>query len=118
MEALEANGGKANAVAATKELDDKFAKVEAHYFQPLLAEGDLKSFRAPNVLYSQLSILAGDVGNGSADFPPTTQMLAVHEELKEELATAEGELHKLLTTDLPAFNQLMGSEAVKAIVTE
>lgn len=94
-------------LAAASELDKKIDDVEGLFFQKILAEGDLKSFRAPNKLYSQLSILAGDVGNGSADFPPTTQMIEVHEELKRELGTAMDRLSGLIETDIPAFNDLL-----------
>jgi hypothetical protein len=69
----------AKVIAAAKKLDDKIVGVEGRFFQKILAEGDLKSFRAPVKLYSQLSLLAGDVAQGSADFPPTTQQIEVHQ---------------------------------------
>jgi hypothetical protein len=86
------------------------------YFQPILAEGDLKSFRSPNKLYSQLAILAGDVANGSADFPPTTQQIAVHQELQSELAPAQSELSKLIAEEIPAFNEMVNGKGVQQIV--
>jgi hypothetical protein len=118
MEVLEAKESDAALLEAAKALDAKFVAVESHYFQPILAEGDLKSFRAPNKLYSQLAILAGDVANGSADFPPTTQQVAVHQELQTELATAQSELNKLIAEEIPAFNEMVNSKGVQKIVVK
>jgi photosystem II stability/assembly factor-like uncharacterized protein len=118
IDVMEAQSGDESLIAAAKELDEKIVAVESHYFQPILAEGDLKSFRAPNQLYSQLAILEGDVANDSADFPPTTQMLAVHEELQGELKAAEDQLQGLLSSDIPAFNDLIGSKGISTIVMQ
>ena len=80
-------------------------------------EGDLKSFRAPVKLYSQLALLAGDVGNGSADFPPTTQQVEVHEVLKKELAEALSKFKDLINKDVVAFNKLLEENNIPGIVT-
>lgn len=104
-------------MTAAQELDKKFIGVEGHFFQKILAEGDLKSFRAPVKLYSQLALLAGDVANGSADFPPTTQMIEVFEELKKELKEAQGKLKELIDKDTPAFNNLLKENNISHIIT-
>lgn len=103
-------------ITAAQELDKKFIGVEGHFFQKILAEGDLKSFRAPVKLYSQLALLAGDVANGSADFPPTTQMIEVFEELKKELKEAQGRLKELIDKDIPAFNNLLKENNISHII--
>ena len=118
MEALEAMKSDEALLEAARALDEKLVAVESRYFQPILAEGDLKSFRAPNKLYSQLTLLAGDVADGSADFPPTTQQLAVHKELQSELSTAQSELSKLIADEIPAFNEMVNTKGVQKIVVK
>jgi hypothetical protein len=118
IEVLEGADGDGALLEAARALDEKFVAVESHYFQPILAEGDLKSFRAPNRLYSQLAILAGDVASGSADFPPTTQQIAVHEELQAELSAAQSELSKLIAEEIPAFNEMVNTRGIQKIVVK
>ncbi len=116
---------------AGKELDQKLTTIEEQFFQVRLAGGDEESyrvdeapwlvytvdaFRVPMKLYSKLSILAGDIG-GSADFPPTTQQIKVHELLKKRLAGAQTELEQLLGNDLPAFNSLLRSNNLTEVKT-
>lgn len=105
-------------ISAAQELDKKLIEVEDHFFQRILAEGDLKSFRAPNKLYSQLALLAGDIASGSADFPPTNQQIEVHEILKTELADARGKLYALIDKDIPAFNALLKDNKISPIITQ
>ncbi len=118
LELLEEDAGAEPVVTAGRALDEKLVAVESRFFQPILAEGDLKSFRAPNKLYSQLALLAGDVGNGSADFPPTTQQVEVYEELKGELTAAQAELRDVLSRDVTEFNTLLGTDKIPHIVTD
>ncbi len=99
-----------------KTLDAKLLAVEGLFFQPVLAEGDLKSFRAPNKLYSQLAVLAGDIANDSADFPPTDQQIEVHKLLKKELAAARQKLKKVITEDIAVFNKLLAEKKLSGLV--
>ena len=100
---------------AAEELDRKFTAVEEEFFSQVLAEGDSKSFRAPVRLYSEFSVLAGDVM--SADYPPTAAMVQVHEELKKDLAAARGKLDGLLGKDLAAFNSLLREKNIYGFST-
>lgn len=115
IDVLEKEKSYSSIIKAAREIDKKLLAVEDHYFQKILAEGDLKSFRAPNKLYSQLAILAGDIA-GSADFPPTDQQIEVHEELKKELAAAERELKELIDKDLAAFNMVLKENNINNII--
>jgi hypothetical protein len=105
-------------IAASKKLDEKIVEVEGKFFQKILAEGDLKSFRAPVKLYSQLALLAGDVAQGSADFPPTAQQIEVHEELKKELIAAQSKLKEFIQKDIAAFNTMLKKRNMPAIITK
>lgn len=114
---LEGDKSAVKVIAAAKKLDEKIVGVEARFFQKILAEGDLKSFRAPVKLYSQLSLLAGDVAQGSADFPPTTQQIEVHQVLKKELAVAQSMLKELIQKDIAAFNTMLKKRNMPTIIT-
>jgi formiminotetrahydrofolate cyclodeaminase len=63
-------------------------------------------------------LLAGDVAQGSADFPPTTQQIEVHEVLKKELAVAQSELKQLIKKDIAAFNTMLKKKKMPAIITD
>jgi len=118
IEITKEDKGSEAIIKAAKELDEKILTVEDLYFHRVLAEGDEKSFRVPLNLYGQLSVLAGDIAGGSADFPPTDQMIAVHEELKKELATAENKLNELIAKDIAAFNNLLKERSIPNIITK
>ncbi len=117
-EILKSSNIGSSLVSETENLYQKASEVENRFFQKILAEGDLKSFRAPNKLYSQLAILAGDIANGSADFPPTDQQIEVHEVLKKELAVALEELDSLVGDQIPKFNRLLAENGVYRIITD
>jgi len=113
---LDGTDGAAPIRAAALELDGKLAAAEANFFQPVLAEGDLKSFRAPVKLYSLLALLAGDVM--SVDFPPTDAQLEVFEELKQELAAAQRQLAEVLDRDLAALNRTLAAKSLPTITAQ
>jgi len=100
-----------------EELDKKIQVVEALYFQPTLAEGDLKSFRGPVKLFSQMSLLISDIAADSADFPPTNQMFQVFDELKKELDEAQFQLQNLEKNDIAGFNKMLNEQGLSGIIT-
>lgn len=113
---LESRRNLAPLAKEAEKLDKKLFAVEGLFFQPVLAEGDLKSFRAPNKLYSQLALLAGDIAYGSADFPPTDQQIEVHRVLRAELTAARNKLQKVIKNDLAAFNKLLARKNLAGLV--
>jgi len=117
-EVLKGDKGTGDLIPAASQLDEKILAVEDLYFHRVLAEGDEKSFRVPLNLYGQLSVLAGDIAGGSADFPPTDQQVAVHEELKKELASAEKKLSELIAKDIAGFNNLLKEKNIPNIITK
>jgi photosystem II stability/assembly factor-like uncharacterized protein len=90
-----------------------FQSLQDRIFQKVQAEGDSKSFRFPNLLYSKLSVLAGDVAQ-SIDFPPNAQQREVHQVLKARLADAQADFETLLAEDVSAFNDLLLEHDVRA----
>lgn len=77
-----------------REQDKRLAHIENQLLQPISREGDSKSFRYPNLLYSKLSVLAGDVGQ-NFDFSPNKQQYEVYEKLHIELMRLKEEYQKL-----------------------
>lgn len=104
-EALDAEDN-APVMAEAKALYEKLQTVEDRIFQPIAAEGDSKSFRFANKLYSKLSVLAGDLAN-SVDFAPNKQQRDVYRVLKERLVQYQAELQELLDNDVAAFNRMV-----------
>jgi photosystem II stability/assembly factor-like uncharacterized protein len=93
-------------IEAADSLYAKLQAVEDKMLQPIAAEGDSKSFRYPNMLYSKLSVLAGDVAS-SVDFAPNAQQREVHQVLKARMVQYQGELDALLRSDVAAFNRMI-----------
>ena len=93
----------------------KLQAIEDELFQPMIAEGDSKSFRFPQKLYCKLSVLAGDV-NDSIDFAPNQQQLAVFAKLKKGVDTQTALFKGFITKDLPEFNTFLKSLNYSGIV--
>jgi hypothetical protein len=53
---------------------------------------------------------------GSGNFKPTDQMIAFKNEIVSEINTYLGNLNKVFTTDIPAFNALVKQKSVDAVV--
>jgi photosystem II stability/assembly factor-like uncharacterized protein len=112
---LRADGTQKETVAAVDAFETKVKAIEDELFQPVLAEGDSKSFRSPNKLYEKFSVLAGDV-NGLLDFAPNKQQREVQAVLKQRLADQKSRFETLLKTDLPAFNELLRKNNLAGVV--
>jgi hypothetical protein len=65
-------------------------------------------------LAEKLAYLANEVE--SSDYQPTTQQVAVHDELKEKGATYQQRLKNLLETDLAAFNAQLRQRNVPNVI--
>jgi len=102
-------------LAAIAEFDAKCRRVEDELFQPVLAEGDSKSFRSPHKLYGKLSVLAGDLSD-SVDFAPNAQQREVHAVLKARLAETKAAFDNLIQTELKAFNFFLREKDVAGLV--
>ncbi|MFQ5705141.1 MAG: WD40/YVTN/BNR-like repeat-containing protein [Gemmatimonadales bacterium] len=115
-DALDGDDGAAVVVRGADSLYAKLQAVEDKILQPIAAEGDSKSFRFPNRLYSKLSVLAGDVAN-SVDFAPNAQQREVHDVLKARMLEYQAELKQVLDTDLAAFNRLVRDRNMVGVIT-
>ena len=82
---------------------------------PIAVEGDSKSFRFPNMLYSKMSVLGGDLAE-SVDFAPNQQQSEVHRKLKGEMVEYQAELNALMQGDVAAFNRLMAERRLAGVI--
>jgi hypothetical protein len=84
-------------------------------FQHTIADGDSKSFRFPNLLYSKLSVLGGDLAS-SVDFAPNAQQREVYEVLKERLIMYQAEYNELRNTEIAEFNRLLANRNIAGVI--
>ena len=105
----ESLGRDATSASVRSEAEALYAKLQAvedKMLQPIAVEGDSKSFRFPNMLYSKMSVLGGDLAE-SVDFAPNQQQREVHELLKSQMMEYGSELNALIAGDVAAFNQML-----------
>jgi len=103
-------------IPAIEELDIKIAEIEDEVVQPYSREGDSKSFRFPNLLYSKLSVLAGDVAE-NIDFAPNKQQREVHQLLKDQITYYNAKYQGLIENDLPVFNNMLIVNDISGIIS-
>jgi hypothetical protein len=104
--------------SVTTEADGLYAKLqelEDKMLQPFAVEGDSKSFRFPNMLYSKMSVLGGDLAE-SVDFAPNKQQREVHELLKERMTQYLAELRDLVARDVADFNRMLQSRNLAGVI--
>jgi hypothetical protein len=115
MELLGRSGVSGSVPAEAEALYGKLQAVEDKMLQPVAVEGDSKSFRFPNMLYSKMSVLGGDLAS-SVDFAPNQQQKEVHELLKGQMIEYGAELRALIEGDVAAFNQLLRDQNIGSII--
>lgn len=98
-----------------KEFHKKLQSIEDDLFQPIIAEGDTKSFRYPQKLYFKLSVLAGNISK-NVDFAPTQQQREVYRMLKDRLSEQRARYDEFLNQDLPEFNSMLKEHNIAGII--
>jgi hypothetical protein len=99
----------------TEALYAKLQAVEDKILQPIAVEGDSKSFRFPNMLYSKISVLGGDLSS-SVDFAPNQQQKEVYELLKGQMTEYGAELADLVRSDVADFNRMLRDQNIQVII--
>jgi len=112
---LKASGGSKEVLSLIDAFDKKLRSVEDELFQPMIAEGDTKSFRFPQKLYFKIAVFAGDLAS-SVDFAPNKQQKEVHAVLSERVDVQKARFEELLKTDLPAFNDMLKQNDLAGVV--
>jgi hypothetical protein len=115
MESLRGRDGAAPVRSEAEALYAKLQAVEDKILQPIAVEGDSKSFRFPNMLYSKMSVLGGDLAQ-SVDFAPNQQQREVHEVLKGRMIQYQGELRALVGDDVAEFNRMLAQQNLAGVI--
>jgi photosystem II stability/assembly factor-like uncharacterized protein len=101
---------------AADDLDQKVIAVEG-----ILVELRATGRGQDNVRFgSKLVQKFGYLGNGlqSADFKPTSQQLAVHQDLEAKLKALQGQMNEVLSKDLGAFNDMLKRANLPNVVSQ
>ena len=96
---------------AAEDLQKKIQVIEDKIVEPTIADGDTKSFRFANKLYSKVSVLGGDVAS-SVDFAPNKQQKDVYDVLHERMLKYKSELENLIGSEVEAFNRMLIEKGV------
>lgn len=109
--------GDESIIAAGKSLDQKIISVEENLFNMnVTGTGqDYWYYRGPSKIMDKLLGLFRSVS--SADFPPTTQHIERHEELKEWLGNVQIQFDDVLKNDLAVFNNLLKENDLPHLIT-
>jgi hypothetical protein len=99
---------------AADELDGKLIEVEEKLIQLKLTGRGQDNWRFTPMLAQKIDYLEAEVeGN---DFKPTTQEVAVHDELKEQEATYRQRLALLVQKEVAAFNTLLRQRDIPNLI--
>ena len=104
---------QAQLLQAAEDLDKKLLAIEHRMVSQALMNSDDKYFVEPYQVYLNLVWLNAEVGTGggdvagSADFAPTATQLGLLQQYETEVNAIQADYHKLLASDLPAFNRVL-----------
>ncbi len=110
---LDGHPEKETVSKAAAEIDKKILGIEDFFF-PVSLTGSGDELRWPDKFYAKLGFLAGHVAEG--DFPPTDQMIEVHEMFAAQLADYEGRFRRVIDEDLAAFNTMLAEKNIPHIL--
>jgi hypothetical protein len=113
---LPRNGGTAPVIASAEQLGSKLFDVEQHLLRTKVTGRGQDGVRWTPQLAEKLAYLANEVDSG--DFQPTTQQVAVHDELKEQAATYRQRLKLLLEQEVASFNVMLRQRNVPNLITD
>ena len=109
------DGAKAIAKVA-EDLSGKLTNVEGKVLQLRQTGKGQDADRWPQMLASKIAYLAQQAG--SSDFPPTTQQIAVGEELKKQAEQFEQEFQQIMATDVASFNAVLREKKISNIIVK
>jgi len=99
---------------AAEDLGEKLAGIEGTLLQLKLTGRGQDDCRWSPMLLQKINYLFYQL-DASADFPPTTQQMAVQEELKQRGDKAAQDFQQLVGKDLAAFNAMLREHNIGAI---
>jgi hypothetical protein len=99
---------------AGAEIDKKLLDIEDFLF-PVRLTGSGDELRWPDKFYVKLGSLASQAADG--DYPPTDQMIEVHEMFKSQLAAQREKQRTVIEVDLAAFNKMLVEKKIPHILS-
>jgi len=113
--AVGAGEGGTNIRDAADQLNTKLIEIEDNLIRLKATGRGQDTVRWAPKLIDKIGYLASEVE--SSDYQPTTQQVAVHDELKEQAATYQQRLKLLLEKEVAGFNAMLRQRNVPNIVT-
>ena len=113
--ALGSSEDSAGIRTAADQLNSKLIDIEGNLIRLQLTGRGQDTVRWAPKLAEKLAYLANEVE--SSDFQPTTQQVAVHDELKEQAATYQQRLKLAVEQEVTSFNTLLRQRNVPNIIT-
>jgi photosystem II stability/assembly factor-like uncharacterized protein len=101
---------------AADELAEKLTGEEGKVLQLKQTGRGQDAVRWPPMLTSKIGYLADQAG--SSDFPPTTQQVAVGEELKKQGEQFQQECQQMLAKDVGPFNAMLRDKGIPNIIVK
>ncbi|HEV2299474.1 MAG TPA: hypothetical protein VGR72_13280 [Candidatus Acidoferrales bacterium] len=101
---------------AADELNTKLIGVEGNLLQLKATGHGQDDVRWESMLLDKLDYLARQVG--TSDFAPTTQQVAVHDMLKQQVAKYHDATQQLMTKDVAAFNSMLRGKSISNIIAK
>lgn len=102
--------------SAADDLGSKLVGLEGHMLQLKTSGRGQDDVRWESMLVEKLSYLASGVSD--SDFAPTTQQIAVNEELEKQVAQYRGETEQLMSKDVAAFNSMLRGRNIPNIIVK
>ena len=101
---------------AADELADKLTSLEGKVLQLRETGRGQDEDRWPQMLANKIAYLAEQAG--SSDFPPTTQQIALGEELKKQGDQFQQEFAQIMANDVASFNAALREKNISNIVVK
>ena len=101
---------------AAEDLNNKLIALEGNLLQLKATGHGQDDVRWEAMLVDKLDYLARQIG--TSDFAPTTQEVAVHDLLKQQVAKYHGETQQLMSKDVAAFNSMLRGKNVANIIAK
>jgi photosystem II stability/assembly factor-like uncharacterized protein len=101
---------------AADALSAKLVDLEGHLLQLKASGHGQDDVRWESMLCEKLDYLARGVAD--SDFAPTTQQVAVNDELKKQVAQYQSDTAQLMSKDVAAFNSMLHSRNIANIIVK
>ncbi|MFZ0923396.1 MAG: hypothetical protein WA020_10035, partial [Candidatus Acidiferrales bacterium] len=102
--------------SAADDLSSKLVELEGHMLQLKASGRGQDDVRWESMLVEKIAYLGQGVSD--SDFAPTTQQIAVNDELKQQVAQYRSETEQLMAKDVAAFNSMLRGRNIPNIIVK